>query len=161
MNTKKERKQFEAWAYDVIVLDASELEWDEVNEQYVDDQLNAYWLGWVARVEWTERCTDRADALAVNRAADNDGSNGRAMKSFRYAQGHVGLTTFTVKDLRDHLAKYPDAMPVICTWEGTVCPVIPDSFEVHKWHYGQPKEETECLFLDAEDVKGYADESIA
>jgi hypothetical protein len=51
-----ERKAFEAWAREYVVNDDSELEkrsngaWLE----YVDDHIEALYLGWMARAEWVQ-----------------------------------------------------------------------------------------------------------
>jgi len=50
---KAERKQFEKWALDSVVNDPDELETEANGSwiEYVDKQIEAYWIGWVARAE--------------------------------------------------------------------------------------------------------------
>jgi hypothetical protein len=41
-------------------------------------------------------------------------------KVFHHKAGHIARRTCTVAELRDYLSQFPENMPIVATWEGTV-----------------------------------------
>ena len=66
---------------------------------------------------------------------------------FRFPKGHEAFKTATVKDLREWLYNFPDDMPVLATWEGTMNPVSSAFVEIFAH---RADEKTKCLIFDVE-----------
>ena len=70
------------------------------------------------------------------------------MKTYHYGSGFRAGVTMTVKELREALSSYPDAMPVIAGWEGCDAFIAADGFSVHRVHKGNPEEGEDTLVID-------------
>lgn len=71
------------------------------------------------------------------------------MIAFHYGNGRVAGETMTVAELRGHLAKYADDMPVFIVWEGVRAYVAADEFYVDLVHKGVPDEGLQSVLIDA------------
>lgn len=70
------------------------------------------------------------------------------MKTFRYEKGHVCGETLTVGEMRSLLYYYPEDMPMIATWEGTLNFFTENSMRILTVSKGFKEDECECLVID-------------
>lgn len=74
------------------------------------------------------------------------------MKTF-YSDDGKEINTLTVAELREVLAKLPDELPVLATWESLKVCLAPSDFSVKPMFKGSILQTCACLVIDVDNYK--------